>query len=321
MRAGRGLVAGLVLVGGLGLGGCAVVVAGVALVPAAFGGAGTGGAGPGGQGGNGAGGQGGNGAGGSGTGTGGHGPVRRARGAAVSPGLASTARAASATCPGLSWALLAALAWVRGDRGPSSLTSHATVAPGGSRPATPIDPVDVLHTAAAVLCAAGAGTPSDRYGALRAYGRSRAVAESVLVLARSLAIDPGLGNAPATALTFAAAHLGVPYRWGGTGPGGFDCSGLVQAAYRSAGIDLPRVAQDQFDAGPPVPAGSAPRPGDLVFFGSSPAGVGHVGIYVGGGEMIDAPHTGAVVRVEATPTVVGRAWGGDRYVGATRPGG
>jgi cell wall-associated NlpC family hydrolase len=80
------------------------------------------------------------------------------------------------------------------------------------------------------------------------------------------------------------------------------------------------VAQDQFDAGPAVPAGGSLLPGDLVFFGSGPTGVSHVGLYIGGGLMIDAPHTGAFVRVEATPTVVGAPFGSDIYVGATRPG-
>jgi cell wall-associated NlpC family hydrolase len=72
------------------------------------------------------------------------------------------------------------------------------------------------------------------------------------------------------------------------------------------------VAQSQFDAGPPVPAGSTILPGDLVFFGSGPAGVDHVGLYVGGGEMIDAPHTGALVRLDRA--------GQSDLVGATRPG-
>jgi cell wall-associated NlpC family hydrolase len=117
--------------------------------------------------------------------------------------------------------------------------------------------------------------------------------------------------AAATAVSWALAQLGTPYRWGGEGDGGFDCSGLVQAAFAAAGITLPRVAQDQYDAGPPLPAGTPLRVGDLVFFGSSPRGVDHVGIVVGPGEMVDAPHTGAVVRVESIFS--------SGYVGATRP--
>ena len=115
-----------------------------------------------------------------------------------------------------------------------------------------------------------------------------------------------------------------PLRLGRETPGvGFDCSGLVQAAYRVAGVTLPRVAQDQFDATPAVPAGQPLEPGDLVFFGGGPTSVDHVGLYVGvtGGQavMVDAPHTGADVRVEPFPAVPGAAWGGLSYVGATRP--
>jgi cell wall-associated NlpC family hydrolase len=115
----------------------------------------------------------------------------------------------------------------------------------------------------------------------------------------------------AAAVSWALARLGTPYRWGGEGGGGFDCSGLVQAAFGAAGVALPRVAQDQYEAGPHLPRGTPLRPGDLVFFGSSAAAVDHVGIAVGTAEMIDAPHTGAVVRVEPI-------WS-NGYVGATRP--
>ncbi|HXQ43343.1 MAG TPA: C40 family peptidase [Acidimicrobiales bacterium] len=115
----------------------------------------------------------------------------------------------------------------------------------------------------------------------------------------------------ARAVAWALARLGTPYRWGGEGDGGFDCSGLVQAAFAAAGVHLPRVAQDQYDAGPRLPPGVALDPGDLVFFGSSAHGVDHVGIVVGTGEMVDAPHTGAVVRVEPI-------WSAG-FVGATRP--
>ena len=113
------------------------------------------------------------------------------------------------------------------------------------------------------------------------------------------------------ALSFALVQVGTPYRFGGEGGGGFDCSGLVQAAYGSAGVRLPRVAQAQYDAGPRLATGSALRPGDLVFFGASATAVDHVGMVVTTGEMVDAPHTGAVVRVEPI-------WS-DGYVGATRP--
>jgi cell wall-associated NlpC family hydrolase len=108
--------------------------------------------------------------------------------------------------------------------------------------------------------------------------------------------------------------LGIPYLWGGESTSsGFDCSGLVQFVYSEVGIALPRVAQDQFDAGPLVPPGAAVQPGDLVFFGSSVNDVEHVGMYLGDGLMLDAPHTGAVVRLD-------RVQGFAPIVGVTAPG-
>lgn len=94
------------------------------------------------------------------------------------------------------------------------------------------------------------------------------------------------------ALTAAQMELGKPYVWGDAGPNAFDCSGLVQYVYAQVGIHLPRVAADQQSYAKPV---TSPLPGDLVFYGN-PAY--HVGIYLGAGKMIDAPHSGAVVRIE-----------------------
>ncbi|MFF9089469.1 NlpC/P60 family protein [Streptomyces sp. NPDC014991] len=107
------------------------------------------------------------------------------------------------------------------------------------------------------------------------------------------------GNSPATtaraaaAVAYAYGKLGSPYVWGATGPNAFDCSGLVQAAYRSAGVSLPRTTYAQIDAGRRV-SRSELQPGDLVFFYS---GISHVGIYVGGGQMIHAPNPSAPVRL------------------------
>ncbi|HWC36532.1 MAG TPA: transglycosylase SLT domain-containing protein [Mycobacteriales bacterium] len=110
-----------------------------------------------------------------------------------------------------------------------------------------------------------------------------------------VANSAGTGDT-STAVQDALSQLGVPYQWGGESPGhDFDCSGLVQWAYGKAGISLPRVAADQAQAGVEVSAANA-QPGDLVFFGSP---VHHVGIYLGAGKMIDAPHTGADVRIES----------------------
>jgi cell wall-associated NlpC family hydrolase len=95
------------------------------------------------------------------------------------------------------------------------------------------------------------------------------------------------------AVAYAYQKLGSPYVWGATGPDAFDCSGLVQAAYRSAGISLPRTTYAQIDAGRRV-SRSELLPGDLVFFYS---GISHVGIYVGNGRMIHAPNPSAPVRL------------------------
>jgi peptidoglycan DL-endopeptidase CwlO len=99
-----------------------------------------------------------------------------------------------------------------------------------------------------------------------------------------------------TALTWAFSELGKPYVWGGTGPNSFDCSGLTQFVWRQAGVSIPRVAADQDSWAIPVPL-SELLPGDLVFYGRTD--IHHVGIYIGAGLMINAPHTGDVVRVSS----------------------
>ncbi|MGW0939489.1 NlpC/P60 family protein [Streptomyces sp. NPDC002666] len=97
----------------------------------------------------------------------------------------------------------------------------------------------------------------------------------------------------AEAVAFAYTALGKPYVWGATGPSSFDCSGLTQAAYRSAGVSLPRTTYTQINAGRRV-SQSELAPGDLVFFYS---GITHVGLYIGNGQMIHAPRPGAPVRI------------------------
>ena len=93
---------------------------------------------------------------------------------------------------------------------------------------------------------------------------------------------------------YAMQFQGVPYVWGGTSPSGFDCSGFVQYVYRNAaGIELPRDTYGQIGAGTRVSQDQL-QPGDLVF-----PHTGHVGIYIGGGQMIHAPHTGDVVKISS----------------------
>ncbi len=198
------------------------------------------------------------------------------------------------------------------------------IAASGSGTPDRWNPADAIVSAANFLKANGA--PDNIEQAVLAYNHSDSYVQQVLAWADLYANVYGAGaseSAPAItaaespgpaaqgAVAYALAQLGTPYRWGGDEPGGFDCSGLVQAAYQAAGIPLPRVAQDQYDAGPPVPAGQPLQPGDLVFFGGNPADITHVGIVVSPGEMVDAPHTGAVVRIEPY------SW--PDLVGATRP--
>src|SRR3954451_10857990 len=105
------------------------------------------------------------------------------------------------------------------------------------------------------------------------------------------------GSGPSKAdqvIAEAKKYLGVKYVWGGESPSGFDCSGLVQYVYKKFGVNLPRVSQDQAHAGRAVSAADA-KPGDLVFY-HNPAT--HVGIYLGNGQMLDAPNSRSVVRIE-----------------------
>lgn len=118
---------------------------------------------------------------------------------------------------------------------------------------------------------------------------------------------PTLG---ARAAAVALEAVGVPYRWGGSSPaGGFDCSGLVYWAYRQLGVELPHSSYALYDRGQRV-ARSRLKPGDLLFF----YGLGHVGIYLGRGRMVHAPHSGRLVEVVR----LGRSGYGGRLVGARR---
>lgn len=158
-----------------------------------------------------------------------------------------------------------------------------------------------------------------KYGGVPPYSETQNYVKTITDLSKSFArpvtrVEPS--KQAAQAIQYAQQKLGTPYLWGGTGTaeqgGRFDCSGLTQAAYRTAGIELPRVANDQYNAGP-HPSREELLPGDLVFFSddlTNSRAIRHVGIYVGGGYMIDAPRPGAVVRFSKMDT--------PDYFGATR---
>jgi cell wall-associated NlpC family hydrolase len=179
------------------------------------------------------------------------------------------------------------------------------------------DPIDNMLAAynagpAAVLSANG----------VPAIGETQNYVKNIRVLEKSFAAPAGQvapSEIAVRAIAFAYDRLGTPYLWGGTGTaadhGEFDCSGLSQAAYASVGVSVPRVAADQWYAGPHVPKDQL-QPGDLVFFASdtsNPATIDHVGIYVGGGAMIDAPHTNATIRFDFIEGF------SPAYIGAVRP--
>jgi len=109
------------------------------------------------------------------------------------------------------------------------------------------------------------------------------------------ATDSSYATKAEKALTFARAQIGKPYVWGATGPDSYDCSSLTQAAWKAAGVTLPRTTYDQVNAGTTVSLSDI-QPGDLVFFYDD---ISHVGLYIGNGMMIHAPKPGAYVREES----------------------
>jgi cell wall-associated NlpC family hydrolase len=148
-------------------------------------------------------------------------------------------------------------------------------------------------------------------GSLKADQR-RAFEAARQAASRSRVLDAPTYNGPASgraaeAVRAAYAEIGKPYSWGASGPGSFDCSGLTMWSWGKAGVSLPHSAAAQYDSARHVSQGDL-QPGDLVFFGSP---IHHVGIYIGGGRMIDAPHSGDYVGIHSLYM--------NEYVGAARP--
>lgn len=113
------------------------------------------------------------------------------------------------------------------------------------------------------------------------------------------------------AVAVAKKQVGDPYRYGATGPGSFDCSGLVQFAWKKAGVSIPRVTHSQYARIRTKVSWRNLRPGDLMFF----HGKGHVGMFVGNGKMIHSPSSGKTVRIEKLS-----GWRKSSFAGAVRPG-
>ncbi|MEV1010136.1 bifunctional lytic transglycosylase/C40 family peptidase [Streptomyces sp. NPDC049881] len=224
---------------------------------------------------------------------------------------------------------------------PATWAAYGTDANGDGR-ANVWDPADAIASAARYDCALAEqvkDVPGDpvanmlaaynagpyaviRYNGVPPYAETQHYVDVITTSAASFAApDEETGVPPleqaAGAVHFAQDKLGTPYLWGGNGTpeqgGRFDCSGLTKAAYESVGIELPRVANDQWTAGP-HPSRDQLLPGDLVFFAydlQDSRSIHHVGVYVGGGYMINAPYTGAEIRFDPIDS--------PDYFGATRP--
>ncbi len=230
---------------------------------------------------------------------------------------------AAHTCPGLPWSVLAGIGKVESDHGrssapgvhsgansagaegpmqflPATFAAHAINA-DPSQPLSPYDPADAIYTAAATLCADGArgGSGTGIQQAIFAYNHASWYVTDVLAWAAKYATQGGTGAA-ATAIAFARAQLGKPYQWGADGPGAYDCSGLVYAAYAAAGIHIARTTYQWQQDGPQIPLTEI-EPGDLLFSAGTdgtPANPGHVVMYIGGGQVIQAPQTGENVQID-----------------------
>jgi cell wall-associated NlpC family hydrolase len=231
--------------------------------------------------------------------------------------------AAAKTCPGLPWPVLAGVGEVESDHGRSALPGvHGGANYAGAEgpmqfepatfaayavnadpaaPLSPYDPADAIYTAARMLCASGArgGSPAGISQALFAYNHAGWYVSEVLSWAGKYAAQGSGGDAAATAIAFAIQQVGKQYQWGGTGNPGFDCSGLVYAAYAAAGIHLARTTYQWQQDGPVVPLAQI-QPGDLLFSAGTDgttANPGHVAMYLGSGKVIQATTQGQPVQV------------------------
>ena len=126
-------------------------------------------------------------------------------------------------------------------------------------------------------------------------------------------VSRGFGRRGAQIVQMAQQYMGTPYVWGGSRPGGFDCSGFIYYIYGQFGISLPRMSDGQFEMGRAI-SGDNLLPGDLVFFTTYEPGASHVGIYLGGGRFIHASSAAG----EVTITPLGKSYYQERYLGARR---
>ncbi len=242
----------------------------------------------------------------------------------IPPDQLAVMQAAAGTC-GLPWPVLAAVAKVESDFGRNMATSSAGAIGYGQflpsswsaygRGGDPYDYRDAIPAMARYLCDHGGAR--DLRAAIWAYNHADWYVDQVLAVAvRYGYLAPGAPSSQV--IDLARAQIGRPYVWGGADPRtSFDCSGLVQWAYRQVGTSLPRTAQQQYDATLRVPRDQL-QPGDLVFFAqtypSPHEWITHVGIYVGNGRMINAPTEGDVIREQSVFT----GFWGAHYAGAGR---
>jgi len=127
---------------------------------------------------------------------------------------------------------------------------------------------------------------------------SQASGQSPFGAGSSATPPPAPGGGAQEAVQAAESQVGVPYQWGGESPGqGFDCSGLTQWSWAQAGVSIPRVAADQYDAIPHVPLSDI-EPGDLIFWDDGTSSIQHVAIYIGNGNVVTAPETGERIRIQ-----------------------